>query len=82
MPIVRLPGESNRVEVTISANPSNGVFQAQLYLKNTTNLDNSSIDDWILEGDISRLNAYGNQSLCINDRVLQKYCYCREIIQS
>uniref|UniRef100_T1KAW5 Uncharacterized protein n=1 Tax=Tetranychus urticae TaxID=32264 RepID=T1KAW5_TETUR len=78
--IVRLPGESNRVEVTISAKPSDGVFQAQLYLKNTTNLDNSDIDDWVLEGDISRLNAYGNQSSCIDDRVLRKYCYCRKIV--
>ncbi|XP_015784904.1 uncharacterized protein LOC107362375 [Tetranychus urticae] len=83
--IVRLPGESNpsdRVEVTLSVNPSNGLFQAQLYLKNATNLNNSGIDDWILEGDVSRLDSYGNQSSCINDRVLRKYCYCRKIIHS
>ncbi|XP_015785382.1 uncharacterized protein LOC107362769 [Tetranychus urticae] len=83
--IVRLPGESNpnnRVEVTLSVNPSNGLFQAQLYLKNTKILNNSGIDDWMLEGDVSRLDSYGNQSLCINDRVLRKYCYCREVIHS
>ncbi|XP_015784672.1 uncharacterized protein LOC107362167 [Tetranychus urticae] len=79
--IVRLPGEPNprdRVEVTLSANPSNGLFQALLYLKNTTNLDNSGIDDWMLEGDVSRLDAYYGQSLCIKERVIQKYCYCRK----
>uniref|UniRef100_T1KAW4 Sulfatase N-terminal domain-containing protein n=1 Tax=Tetranychus urticae TaxID=32264 RepID=T1KAW4_TETUR len=83
--IVRLPGEPNprdRVEVTLSVNPSNGLFQAQLYLKNAKNLNNSGIDDWILEGDVSRLDSYGNQSSCINDRVLRKYCYCRKIIHS
>uniref|UniRef100_T1KBP2 Uncharacterized protein n=1 Tax=Tetranychus urticae TaxID=32264 RepID=T1KBP2_TETUR len=83
--MVRLPEQlnaSNRVEVTITANPSNALFQAQLYLKNTTKLDNSGIDDWMLEGDVSRLDAYYYQSLCIKDRVLQKFCYCRKKKQS
>uniref|UniRef100_T1KBP4 Uncharacterized protein n=1 Tax=Tetranychus urticae TaxID=32264 RepID=T1KBP4_TETUR len=73
--IVRLPRESNpsdRVEVTLSVNPSNGLFQALLYLKDTTNLNNSGIDDWMLEGDVSRLDF---QSVCINDRVVRKYRY-------
>ncbi|GFT91730.1 uncharacterized protein NPIL_97101 [Nephila pilipes] len=29
-----------------------------------------------LLGTISRLNIYGNQSTCIKDAILRKYCYC------
>lgn len=34
-------------------------------------------DDSIqIVGDVNRLNRYGNQSSCIQDAVLRKYCYC------
>lgn len=26
--------------------------------------------------DVSRLNKYGNQSICVQDAILRKYCYC------
>uniref|UniRef100_T1KBP6 Uncharacterized protein n=1 Tax=Tetranychus urticae TaxID=32264 RepID=T1KBP6_TETUR len=81
--VARLPGElnpNNRVEVTISANPPNGTFQALLYLKDTTNLNNSGIDNWMLEGDVSRLDFYGNQSLCINDRVASMHRTCKDAL--
>ncbi|XP_053214186.1 LOW QUALITY PROTEIN: uncharacterized protein LOC128397482 [Panonychus citri] len=64
----------NRSEVILSVHPSNGTFQAQLY----ETVDAMNATSWSVEGDISRINSYGFQSLCImHEKVLMKYCYCR-----
>jgi hypothetical protein len=31
-------------------------------------------------GDISRINKYRNQSHCIHNHFLEKYCYCRDLL--
>ncbi len=31
-------------------------------------------------GDISRINRYGNQSHCIHNSFLEKYCFCDDLI--
>jgi hypothetical protein len=31
-------------------------------------------------GDISRINKYGNQSHCIHNPFLEKYCFCNDLI--
>jgi hypothetical protein len=33
-------------------------------------------DEFEIVGEISRTNRYGNQSACIKDATLRKYCYC------
>jgi hypothetical protein len=29
-----------------------------------------------ITGDITRINRYGNQSYCMNDKILKNYCFC------
>ncbi len=31
-------------------------------------------------GDISRINRYGNQSHCIHNSFLERYCYCYDLL--
>jgi hypothetical protein len=33
-----------------------------------------------VNGDISRINRYSNQSRCIKNSFLEKYCYCRNLL--
>ncbi|CAG7726882.1 unnamed protein product [Allacma fusca] len=62
----------NRVNVTvgvaIKVKPSFATFDAT-----TTRYPNGT---WILSGEISRTNLYGNQSACVNDSEMKKFCYC------
>ena len=30
-------------------------------------------------GDVSRINRYGNQSACVNDAILRKFCFCTSV---
>ena len=46
--------------------PNDGLFEASIKYKNTFQL----IDT------VSRVNAYGGQSKCMNEATLQKYCFC------
>ena len=32
-----------------------------------------------VSGNIIRLSQYGNQSYCITDKVLERYCYCKNV---
>ena len=58
--------------VTIGVRPSNALLEA------TVNYDRSS-QRMVLLGEISRINSYANQSNCISDPYLRKYCFCRNI---
>jgi hypothetical protein len=31
-------------------------------------------------GDISRIDKYGNQSHCIHNPILGKYCFCKDLV--
>ncbi|XP_041981377.1 uncharacterized protein LOC121734794 [Aricia agestis] len=52
----------------IETSPGNGVFEATLRRYSTK---------WTLQGSISRLNLYGEQSHCVNDAKLKLYCFCQ-----
>uniref|UniRef100_A0A0C9RZ88 FRYL_0 protein n=1 Tax=Fopius arisanus TaxID=64838 RepID=A0A0C9RZ88_9HYME len=54
--------------VTIETLPGNAVFEASI--RHGTDGINKLI------GSISRLNAYGSQSACVNDFNMRLYCYC------
>uniref|UniRef100_A0A1I8AJ70 CST complex subunit CTC1 n=1 Tax=Steinernema glaseri TaxID=37863 RepID=A0A1I8AJ70_9BILA len=55
--------------VTLEASPSGAVFEG--ILRNA--LEEGS---FVVVGDISRINKYGNQSRCVNTQTLKKFCYC------
>ncbi|XP_076347313.1 uncharacterized protein LOC143245166 [Tachypleus tridentatus] len=55
--------------VTVRTSPSEALFEGTVTLnKNTNNL--TVVDD------VSRINIYGNQSSCILDTHLKKFCFC------
>ncbi|KAI1711446.1 hypothetical protein Ddc_12892 [Ditylenchus destructor] len=56
--------------VTIEAYPSLAIFEGTI--QNHV-LDNT----YTVVGDVSRINKYGNQSVCVNSAILRKYCYCK-----
>ena len=57
-------------ELVFSVEPSKGMFEAKV-AKNKAG--------WIVDGDISRINLYGNQPKCVQDKHpnLRKYCFCK-----
>lgn len=61
-------GQGKYLKVTISVEPSNGIFRATFY-RSATGLE--------LRGDITRLDSYGNQSHCLSNRSLKPYCLCK-----
>lgn len=54
--------------ITFWASPGNALFQATV---------RRNEDGFQLLGAVSRLNAYGTKSGCIDEPNLQKYCYCK-----
>ncbi|XP_064469000.1 uncharacterized protein LOC135383502 [Ornithodoros turicata] len=56
--------------VTVQTRPSAAIFEATVRA-------NHSSGDVNVVGDISRCNKYGDQSYCIKDRWLEKFCVCR-----
>jgi hypothetical protein len=55
--------------------PSNASFETTVtfYTQNS---------EFKISGDISRINAYGNQSHCVGDAKLKLYCYCLDLIEN
>ncbi len=56
--------------LTIKVNPSNALFEATVSLNTITG-------KMRLIGDISRINLYGKQSICIDDQFIRRYCFCK-----
>lgn len=56
--------------ITITASPSAAVFEATIHCDPTKENICQVIDD------ISRINEYGKQSICIANAELRKFCYC------
>jgi hypothetical protein len=56
--------------VIIETTPGNAVFEGSMRHRS----DNDSMS---LVGSISRLNAYGSQSACVDDFHMRLYCFCR-----
>ena len=57
-------------ELVFSVEPSKGMFEAKVAKNNA---------GWVVDSDISRINLYGNQPKCIQDKYpnLRKYCFCK-----
>ncbi|GFY77573.1 uncharacterized protein TNIN_300841 [Trichonephila inaurata madagascariensis] len=56
--------------IVISASPSGGIFEG------TVRYDVEDGTYRVLD-DISRLNVYGNQSICISSARIRKFCFCK-----
>lgn len=55
--------------VTIQVKPSDALLEATVNVNRKTN-------QMQIIGEISRINFYGNQSECIDNQFLRRYCYC------
>ena len=59
--------------VTVSAQPSGAVFEATLSKC-------SRFTPFEMQGEVNRLNWYGNTSHCVrDDRILRKICFCKNL---
>uniref|UniRef100_A0A0N4WAK5 Sulfatase domain-containing protein n=1 Tax=Haemonchus placei TaxID=6290 RepID=A0A0N4WAK5_HAEPC len=58
-----------RYRLTIEAKPSGALFEA--LLKSDPALNTSTV-----YGTVNRVNAYGDQSSCVYEQELRKFCYC------
>ncbi|XP_021001443.2 uncharacterized protein [Parasteatoda tepidariorum] len=54
--------------ITLQVNPSGAIFEATLQ-KRTFH--------FIIQDEVSRINRYANQSKCVEDAIIKKYCFCR-----
>lgn len=61
-------------QLIVQTLPGHGMFEATI--KYDEFHDSSNI-----ASDISRINLYGNQSICVNDHSIKKYCFCQNAIQ-
>ncbi|CEF68717.1 Protein of unknown function DUF229 family and Alkaline phosphatase-like, alpha/beta/alpha domain and Alkaline-phosphatase-like, core domain-containing protein [Strongyloides ratti] len=57
--------------VTIQTSPGDGIFEGIL-------LPNSS-SSYKIYGNINRINKYGNSSYCVNNQILKKICFCKNL---
>lgn len=57
--------------ISFEVSPSNAQLEA------TARCTTEECDDFLTLGSISRLNRYGDQSRCISDSNLRKYCFCK-----
>ncbi|XP_061179332.1 uncharacterized protein LOC133187952 [Saccostrea echinata] len=64
----------NHYQIKIKTNPGNALFEATIFQDERLHIRR-------VEGDISRINIYGNQSSCIkNNYELKKYCVCKLLV--
>lgn len=57
-------------DLVVEVSPSKGVFRGELDKRSNTN--------WSLSNTFERFNKYGKQGDCINNKNLQKVCYCKK----
>ncbi|XP_071057092.1 uncharacterized protein [Onthophagus taurus] len=72
---IKIVGANLHYTVTLESLPNKGIFQGTVKLskKGTKTMS------FALVGQITRLNRYGEQSLCVkNDIKLKLYCYCKK----
>lgn len=64
-----VPGEQAEVRVSLRTEPGGALFEATVRRAASGGLE--------LAGSVSRLNAYGKTSVCVNSTALRKLCHCR-----
>ena len=68
-------GNSEFYLIQLYVNPGMALFET-LIKRNATK---HKIDFKVIS-DITRINRYGEQSICINDKILKNYCYCNDLL--
>ena len=58
------------LRIILEAKPSGALFEG--LLRGTTS-------HFQVVGEISRVNRYGNQSVCVDNPTLRKFCFCRSL---
>ena len=66
-------GDSHIYVIQLILNPGNALFETVL-----RSFDKNSRFEIIDK--IIRINLYGNQSHCLNDKILKNYCYCNDLL--
>ena len=63
-------------QITIETHPNHGMFEATVQV-------NMTAGSYLVMDGISRLDMYGNQPACVQDKHpdLRKYCYCKNTAQ-
>jgi len=56
------------IEIAFETDPGKGTFEATVV--------KDSKGKWGMSGTVSRTNLYGNQSVCVDDKEMKKFCYC------
>ena len=64
----RLSKQSVTFSISLSVSPSGADFEAMV-----TRDTNGT---WVTYGEISRTNLYRNQSWCVDDYNMKKFCFC------
>jgi len=59
--------------MTIKVKQSYAIFESTVKLNKIT-------DQISLVGEVSRINLYGNQSICIDNQFMRRYCFCKNLL--
>ncbi|XP_067001262.2 uncharacterized protein [Anabrus simplex] len=73
--VVQPKGFVATYRVTVKVEPSGGLLEGTLE-RNAWRTSGKVV------GEVSRINRYGNQSHCIQDKILKLYCYCTDLLQT
>lgn len=69
IPTNSAPKVNKLYEMTLEVNPSSAIIRSQIHF-----FANNTIE---LDSELTRLNPYGNQSLCVSEPLLKKICFCK-----
>ncbi|KAL3886604.1 hypothetical protein ACJMK2_026588 [Sinanodonta woodiana] len=68
--------DTGRYTLTVETVPGLGLFEAVIVYDEIMESSDKMKNSISLIGNPSRINRYGNQSHCIDDKFLKQYCYC------
>lgn len=55
--------------ITLEVSPSDALFEATVSVTHKKEMS--------VLGDVSRINIYGNQSVCVDNQFIRRYCFCK-----
>ncbi|KAK3597999.1 hypothetical protein CHS0354_042352 [Potamilus streckersoni] len=70
--------DTGRYTLTVETVPGLGLFEAVIVHDEIRESSQKMKNSFSLIGNPTRINRYGNQSRCIDDKFLKQYCYCND----
>ncbi|XP_076067287.1 uncharacterized protein LOC143040300 [Oratosquilla oratoria] len=67
-------GTDKAFVIQFQTSPGNALMEA-------TVVENTATHHFRIEGEVSRINKYKDQSSCIKDDLYRKYCYCKSLLK-